>query len=450
MNAMSHDNAADTAARNDWDDDPVLTVEHLTMRFGGLVAIDNLSFNVGRGDITALIGPNGAGKTTVFNCVTGFYKPTEGSIVMRHGLGGQAEHVEAVTGSDRKWMTTPQGAVFLLERMPDFEIAQQAKVARTFQNIRLFGGMTVLENLLVAQHNPLMAASNFTIGGIFALPGYRKAEKEAIERAVYWLERTRLIHRADDPAGDLPYGDQRRLEIARAMCTGPHLLCLDEPAAGLNPRESADLNELLQFIRGEHQTSVLLIEHDMGVVMEISDHIVVLDYGVKISDGDAAFVRSDPSVIAAYLGVEDEEIGEQPEVAAFVVEAMGKEAAQQAGIDMPAQVAPEALAEPADTAVPDAQRHPGARPAGITTAREGRPDRLTDIKGIGPINEKKLNGLGIWHFDQIAAWTRQEVEWVGSYLAFPGRIEREDWVGQAQLLASGVGAARNDKAGDGA
>src|SRR5690606_15215343 len=155
----------------------------------------------------------------------------------------------------------------------------QARVARTFQNIRLFGGMTVLENLLVAQHNPLMAASNYTFGGIARLPGYRKAEDEAIDKAVYWLERTKLIARADDPAGDLPYGDQRRLEIARAMCTVPHLLCLDEPAAGLNPRESTELNELLQYIRAEHGTSVLLIEHDMGVVMEISDHIVVLDYG---------------------------------------------------------------------------------------------------------------------------------------------------------------------------
>jgi branched-chain amino acid transport system ATP-binding protein len=271
-----------------WDDDPVLTVENLTMRFGGLVAIDNLSFNVGRGEITALIGPNGAGKTTVFNCVTGFYKPTEGRIVMRHGPGRQQDDVDAVTDSDRKWAPSSEGAVFLLERMPDFEISRNAKVARTFQNIRLFSGMTVLENLLVAQHNPLMVASNYTVGGIVGLPGYRKAEKAAIEKAVYWLEHTRLIDRADDPAGDLPYGDQRRLEIARAMCTGPHLLCLDEPAAGLNPRESADLNALLQFIRKEHETSVLLIEHDMGVVMEISDHIVVLDYGVKISDGRSA------------------------------------------------------------------------------------------------------------------------------------------------------------------
>ena len=296
-----------------WDRDPILTVEHLTMRFGGLVAVGDLSFNVGRGDITALIGPNGAGKTTVFNCVTGFYKPTEGRIVMRHGPGLQQQAVDAVTASGLRYKAANDGSVYLLERMPDFEISKKAKVARTFQNIRLFGGMTVLENLLVAQHNPLMIASGFTLGGIFGLPGYRKAQSEAIDRAVYWLERTNLIDRADDPAGDLPYGAQRRLEIARAMCTGPMLLCLDEPAAGLNPRESAELNELLQFIRAEG-ASVLLIEHDMGVVMEISDHIVVLDYGVKISDGDPGYVKTDPKVIAAYLGVDDEAEIDIPEV----------------------------------------------------------------------------------------------------------------------------------------
>ncbi|GIL02527.1 MAG: ABC transporter ATP-binding protein [Alphaproteobacteria bacterium] len=289
-----------------WTEDPVLSVEHLSMHFGGLIAVGDLSFDVGRGDITALIGPNGAGKTTVFNCVTGFYKPTEGRIIMRHGEGRQPELVEAVTASGEQYRRDGAGAVFLLERMPDFEIAYRAKVARTFQNIRLFGGMTALENLLVAQHNPLMIASGFTVGGLLGLGGFREAEKAAIAKAAYWLEQVRLTDRADDPAADLPYGAQRRLEIARAMCTEPHLLCLDEPAAGLNPRETAELNRILQFIRDEHKTSVLLIEHDMGVVMEISDHIVVLDYGVKISDGDAAHVRSDANVIAAYLGVEDE------------------------------------------------------------------------------------------------------------------------------------------------
>jgi branched-chain amino acid transport system ATP-binding protein len=323
MAAVAEANAPLGAATSRWEQDPILSVQHLTMRFGGLVAVRDLSFDVGRGDITALIGPNGAGKTTVFNCVTGFYKPTEGRIVMRHGLGRQDELARRVTDSGLRWQREGEQGIYLLERMPDHEISHKAKVARTFQNIRLFGGMTVLENLLVAQHNPLVVSAGFTFGGIVGMPGFRRAEAEAIEKAVYWLERTQLVDRADDPAADLPYGAQRRLEIARAMCTGPELLCLDEPAAGLNPRESAELNELLKFIR-DNGTSVLLIEHDMGVVMEISDHIVVLDYGVKISDGNAESVRTDPKVIAAYLGVEEEEDIDVPEVLEDVVETVGE------------------------------------------------------------------------------------------------------------------------------
>lgn len=261
---------------------PLLTINNLTMRFGGLLAVDSVSFTVRERAITAVIGPNGAGKTTLFNCITGFYRPSSGAIIV-HKADNSTLHLEGLAAH---------------------QIVQQAGVVRTFQNIRLFGGMTVLENLLVAQHAPLMKASGYSLAGLLRLPRYKQAEAAAMAVARHWLERVGLLADADRAAEELPYGAQRRLEIARAMCTQPRLLCLDEPAAGLNPRESAELADLLRDIRAEGLCALLLIEHDMSVVMEISDHIVVLDYGRALAAGTPADIRTHPAVIRAYLGEE--------------------------------------------------------------------------------------------------------------------------------------------------
>ena len=259
----------------------ILQVEDLAMRFGGLLAIDGVSFAAAAGAITAIIGPNGAGKTTLFNCLTGFYRPTSGQIRL----------------------LPPGGRPLALHRLAGHKVASRARVARTFQNIRLFAGMTLLENLLVAQHTELLRQGGGW-RGLLGLPRWRRAERAAIARALDWLDRVGLADRADDPAGSLPYGAQRRLEIARALCTDPVLLCLDEPAAGLNPRDSDELSQLLRALPAAGP-SLLLIEHDMRVVMGVADHVVVLDHGRKIAEGPPAAIRADPTVIAAYLG-EDE------------------------------------------------------------------------------------------------------------------------------------------------
>lgn len=287
--------------------DSILRVEHLMMHFGGIKALNDVNLDVERGSITALIGPNGAGKTTVFNCLTGFYRPTGGAIV----LNAHAAMTDVIQVLGQKIRPDDflhparLGSRIYYKMFGGTHLVNRAGLARTFQNIRLFREMSVIENLLVAQH---MQVNRNLVAGILNTRGYRKAENQALDRAFDWLEVVDLVDCANRLAGTLSYGQQRRLEIARAMCTGPEMICLDEPAAGLNPAETHALSRIIRFLRQHHGITVLLIEHDMGMVMEISDHIIVLDRGDVIARGAPQEIQSNISVIAAYLGADEEEI----------------------------------------------------------------------------------------------------------------------------------------------
>lgn len=282
---------------------PFLSVSGLTMRFGGIVALKDASFDIRRGSISALIGPNGAGKTTVFNCLTGFYRATEGSICI-HTEKKTIDLVKILGERFRPGDLANPAAFASRLYYKIFGGSHQvarAGVARTFQNIRLFREMTAIENLLVAQH---MQINRNPVSGLLRTPNFRRSERDAVERAHAWLKVFGLADDANRLAGELPYGHQRRLEIARAMCTGPRMICLDEPAAGLNPRETDELRDLIRKLRDEHNVTVLLIEHDMGMVMGVSDHVVVLDHGEVIAEGTPREVENDPAVLAAYLGAD--------------------------------------------------------------------------------------------------------------------------------------------------
>ncbi|WP_350260850.1 ATP-binding cassette domain-containing protein [Pantoea sp. BJ2] len=285
--------------------DAILQVDNLMMRFGGIKALNDVSLAVERGSVTSLIGPNGAGKTTVFNCLTGFYRATGGRIVLN--ANQCSTDVIQVLGQKihaGDWINpTRLGSRLWYKMFGGAHLVNRAGLARTFQNIRLFREMSVIENLLVAQH---MQVNRQLLAGVLNTRGYREAENRALDRAFYWLENVDLVASANRLAGTLSYGQQRRLEIARAMCTRPELICLDEPAAGLNPVETEALSAILHRLRADHRISVLLIEHDMPMVMRISDHIVVLDHGDVIAQGTPQQIRHDPKVIAAYLGAEEE------------------------------------------------------------------------------------------------------------------------------------------------
>ena len=281
--------------------DSILRVEHLMMHFGGIKALNDVNLEVERGSITALIGPNGAGKTTVFNCLTGFYRATGGSIVLR--AREKVTDVIQVLGQklhpDDFLHPAQLGRRIYYKMFGGTHLVNRAGMARTFQNIRLFREMSVIENLLVAQHTQV---NRHLLAGILNTRGYRQAENQALDRAFYWLEVVEMVDCANRLAGTLSYGQQRRLEIARAMCTRPEMICLDEPAAGMNPSETAELTETIRRIRDEFNIAVLLIEHDMSLVMGICEGIAVLNFGRIIAKGTPDEIRNNPQVIEAYLG----------------------------------------------------------------------------------------------------------------------------------------------------
>lgn len=287
--------------------DALIRLEGVSVGFAGQDVLQDVQLSLRAGEIVTLIGPNGAGKTTVFNCLTGFYKATGGSILL--DARGTSTDVIQVLGEPFQPTDFVNPARFgsrlYYKMFGGTHLVNRAGLARTFQNIRLFREMSVVENLLVAQH---MWVNRNLLAGVLNTPGFRRAEQEALDHAFYWLEVVDLTDCANRLAGELSYGQQRRLEIARAMCTRPQLICLDEPAAGLNPAETEALSRIIRTLRDEHQLTVLLIEHDMGMVMSISDHIVVLDHGVVIAQGGPDAIRNDPKVIAAYLGADEEEV----------------------------------------------------------------------------------------------------------------------------------------------
>ncbi len=281
----------------------ILEVNNLGVQFGGIRALDNVNFTIEKGSITAIIGPNGAGKTTVFNCLTGFYRSSNGAIFFHSDDNKYA--IDQLLGQRLlvRDLVNPKGFIKKLfyKMFGGSHLVAKLGVARTFQNIRLFKQLTVIENLLIAQHSHLRRNLWSTT---LRTKEFKESENNALQIAEKWLAVVGLTGQENRLAGELPYGFQRRLEIARAMCTGAQLICLDEPAAGLNQNETQELAALIRRLRDEYKVTVAVIEHDMSLVMDISDHIIVLDHGVVIASGKPEQIKQDPNVLKAYLGEE--------------------------------------------------------------------------------------------------------------------------------------------------